>query len=72
MAEDNVTLTTFSTAWEAYQDCLKATLAQLTAEQIAPRRAHAPSGPDCPRIVAPTTGPAPVACFQYSLPDRTC
>jgi uncharacterized damage-inducible protein DinB len=39
MAEDNFTLTTFYTAWKAYQDRLAAALAPLTAEQLALRAA---------------------------------
>src|SRR5215813_12338859 len=39
MANDNVTLTAFCTAWQAYQDRLTATLALLTAEQLALRAA---------------------------------
>jgi uncharacterized damage-inducible protein DinB len=39
MAQDNFTLTTFYTAWEAYQDRLKEALAPLTAEQLALRAA---------------------------------
>jgi len=38
MADDNVTLTTFYTAWKAYQERLAA-LAPLTAEQLALRAA---------------------------------
>ncbi len=37
MAEDNFTLTTFYTAWKAYQDRLAAALAPLSAEQLALR-----------------------------------
>lgn len=39
MAEDNFTLTTFYTAWKAYQDRLAAALAPLSAEQLALRAA---------------------------------
>ena len=39
MAEDNFTLTTFSTSWKAYQDHIKAALAPLTADQLALRAA---------------------------------
>ena len=39
MAEDNFTLTTFYTAWKAYQDRLATALAPLTAEQLALRAA---------------------------------
>lgn len=39
MAEDNFTLTTFYTSWQAYQDHLKAALASLTAEQLTLRAA---------------------------------
>jgi uncharacterized damage-inducible protein DinB len=39
MAEDNFTLTTFYSAWKAYQDRLAAALAPLTAEQLALRAA---------------------------------
>ncbi|MBF6589283.1 MAG: DinB family protein [Ktedonobacterales bacterium] len=39
MAEDNFTLTTFYTSWQAYQDHLKETLAPLTADQLALRAA---------------------------------
>jgi len=39
MADDNVTLTTFYTAWKAYQERLAAALAPLTAEQLALRAA---------------------------------
>jgi uncharacterized damage-inducible protein DinB len=39
MAEDNFTLTTFYTAWKAYQDRLAAALAPLTTEQLALRAA---------------------------------
>ncbi len=39
MAEENFTLTTFYTAWQAYQERLKAALAPLTAEQLALRAA---------------------------------
>jgi uncharacterized damage-inducible protein DinB len=39
MAEDNFTLTTFSTSWKAYQDHLKEALAPLTSEQLALRAA---------------------------------
>jgi uncharacterized damage-inducible protein DinB len=37
MAEDRFTVTTFYTAWESYQDHLKAALAPLTAGQLALR-----------------------------------
>ena len=39
MADDTFTLTTFFTSWKAYQDRLTATLAPLTAEQLALRAA---------------------------------
>lgn len=39
MLEDNVTLTTFYTSWQAYQDRLKAAIAPLTADQLALRAA---------------------------------
>jgi uncharacterized damage-inducible protein DinB len=39
MTQDNFTLTTFYTAWKAYQDRLAAALAPLTAEQLALRAA---------------------------------
>ncbi len=39
MAEDNFTLTTFSTSWKAYQDHIKGALAPLTAAQLAMRAA---------------------------------
>jgi uncharacterized damage-inducible protein DinB len=39
MAEDNFTLTTFYTAWQAYQDRLEASLVPLTAVQLALRAA---------------------------------
>lgn len=39
MADDNFTLTTFYTAWKAYQDHIKESLAQLTDEQLALRAA---------------------------------
>jgi uncharacterized damage-inducible protein DinB len=39
MAEDNFTLTTFYTSWKAYQDHIKAALAQLSAEQLELRAA---------------------------------
>jgi uncharacterized damage-inducible protein DinB len=41
MAEDNFTLTTFYTAWNVYQDRLKAALAPLTPPQLALRAAPA-------------------------------
>lgn len=37
MAEESFTLTTFYTAWKAYQDRLKEALAPLTPEQLALR-----------------------------------
>jgi uncharacterized damage-inducible protein DinB len=37
--DDNFTLRTFSTSWQAYQDHLKAALAPLTGEQLALRAA---------------------------------
>jgi uncharacterized damage-inducible protein DinB len=37
--DDNFTLRTFSTSWQAYQDHLKAALAPLTAAQLALRAA---------------------------------
>lgn len=37
MADDNFTLTTFYTAWGAYQERLKESLAPLSAEQLALR-----------------------------------
>jgi uncharacterized damage-inducible protein DinB len=37
MAEESFTLTTFYTAWKAYQDRLKEALAPLTSEQLALR-----------------------------------
>jgi uncharacterized damage-inducible protein DinB len=37
MAENNFTLTTFYTAWKAYQDRLATALSPLTAEQLALR-----------------------------------
>jgi uncharacterized damage-inducible protein DinB len=40
MADDNFTLTTFTTGWKAYQDHLKEALALLTAEQLALRAAR--------------------------------
>ncbi|MGH7904484.1 MAG: DinB family protein [Candidatus Dormibacteraceae bacterium] len=39
MAEDNFTLTTFYTSWQAYQGQLKKALAPLTAGQLALRAA---------------------------------
>ncbi len=39
MAEDDFTLTTFYTSWQAYQDRLQAAVAPLTAEQLALRAA---------------------------------
>jgi len=39
MTEDNVTLTTFYSAWKAYQERLAAALAPLTADQLARRAA---------------------------------
>lgn len=39
MADENFTLTTFFTAWKAYQDRLAAALASLTADQLALRAA---------------------------------
>jgi uncharacterized damage-inducible protein DinB len=39
MAQDTFTLTTFYTAWQAYQDRLKEALAPLTAKQLALRAA---------------------------------
>jgi uncharacterized damage-inducible protein DinB len=39
MADDDFMLTTFYTSWKAYQDRLKASLAPLTAEQLALRAA---------------------------------
>ena len=39
MADDNFTLTTFYTSWKEYHDRLTATLAPLTAEQLALRAA---------------------------------
>jgi uncharacterized damage-inducible protein DinB len=39
MADDTFTLTTFYTSWKAYQDHMKASLAPLTAEQLALRTA---------------------------------
>jgi uncharacterized damage-inducible protein DinB len=39
MADDSFTLTTFSTAWQQYQDHIKEALAPLTAEQLALRAA---------------------------------
>jgi len=37
MADDNFTLTTFYTSWQAYQDRLKESLASLAADQLALR-----------------------------------
>ncbi|HEU0026747.1 MAG TPA: DinB family protein [Ktedonobacterales bacterium] len=39
MAEDNFTLATFYTSWQAYQEQIKGALAPLTAEQLALRAA---------------------------------
>jgi len=39
MADDNFTLTTIYASWKEYQDRLKASLAPLTAEQLALRAA---------------------------------
>ncbi len=39
MAEDNFTLTMFSTQWKAYQEQIKGTIAVLTADQLALRAA---------------------------------
>jgi uncharacterized damage-inducible protein DinB len=39
VAEDNFTLTTFYTSWQAYQDRLKEALASLSADQLALRAA---------------------------------
>lgn len=39
MASDNLALTTFYDSWKAYQDRLSATIAPLTAEQLALRAA---------------------------------
>lgn len=39
MAEENFTLTTFSTSWNTYQDHIKASLAPLTADQLTLRAA---------------------------------
>jgi uncharacterized damage-inducible protein DinB len=39
VAEDNFTLTTFYTSWQAYQDHIKESLAPLTAEQLELRAA---------------------------------
>ena len=39
MADENFTLTTFYTSWNTYQDHIKQSLAQLTAEQLALRAA---------------------------------
>jgi uncharacterized damage-inducible protein DinB len=39
MAEDNFTLTMFYKQWKEYQDHIKATIAPLTAEQLALRAA---------------------------------
>ena len=39
MADNNFTLTTFTTSWKEYQDHLAAALAPLTAEQLALRAA---------------------------------
>jgi uncharacterized damage-inducible protein DinB len=41
MAEDNFTLTTFYSSWQAYQDHLKTSLAPLTADQLTLRAAPA-------------------------------